>query len=36
LLAVFALSLTALLTLAFFLFNGPVIELESQVVKGLS
>jgi multicomponent Na+:H+ antiporter subunit D len=36
LLAVFALGLTALLTLAFFLFNGPVIELESQVVKGLS
>jgi multicomponent Na+:H+ antiporter subunit D len=36
LLAVFALCLTALLTLAFFLFNGPVIELESQVVKGLS
>ena len=34
--AVLALSLTALLTLAFFLFNGPVIELESQVVKGLS
>lgn len=36
LLAVFALCVTALLTLAFFLFNGPVIELESQVVKGLS
>jgi len=34
-LAVVALSLTALLTLAFFLFNGPVIELESQVVRGL-
>jgi multicomponent Na+:H+ antiporter subunit D len=34
-LAVLALCLTALLTLAFFLFNGPVIELESQVVKGL-
>ena len=34
--AVLALSLTALLTLAFFIFNGPVIELESQVVKGLS
>ena len=33
--AVLALCLTALLTLAFFLFNGPVIELESQVVKGL-
>jgi multicomponent Na+:H+ antiporter subunit D len=35
-LAVLALCLTALLTLAFFFFNGPVIELESQVVKGLS
>ena len=35
-LAVLALCLTALLTVAFFLFNGPVIELESQVVKGLS
>lgn len=34
--AVLALCLTALLTLAFFLFNGPVIELESQVVEGLS
>jgi multicomponent Na+:H+ antiporter subunit D len=34
-LAVVALCLTALLTLAFFLFNGPVIELESQVVRGL-
>jgi multicomponent Na+:H+ antiporter subunit D len=29
------LCLTASLTIAFFLFNGPVIELESQVVKGL-
>ena len=35
-LAVLALCLTASLTIAFFLFNGPVIELESQVVKGLS
>jgi multicomponent Na+:H+ antiporter subunit D len=35
-LAVLALCLTALLTLAFFLFNGPVIELESQVVQGLN
>ena len=35
-LAVLALCLTALLTLAFFFFNGPVIELESQVVKGLN
>jgi multicomponent Na+:H+ antiporter subunit D len=34
--AVLALCITAMLTLAFFLFNGPVIELESQVVKGLS
>jgi multicomponent Na+:H+ antiporter subunit D len=34
-LAVVALCITALLTLAFFLFNGPVIELESQVVMGL-
>jgi multicomponent Na+:H+ antiporter subunit D len=34
-LAVLALCITALLTLAFFLFNGPVIELESQVVQGL-
>tara|TARA_R110002167_G_scaffold42935_15_gene130077 strand:- start:855 stop:2324 length:1470 start_codon:yes stop_codon:yes gene_type:complete len=35
-LAVLALCLTAALTLAFFLFNGPVIELESQVVQGLN
>ncbi|MDP5029936.1 MAG: monovalent cation/H+ antiporter subunit D family protein [Paraglaciecola sp.] len=35
-LAVLALCITAILTLAFFLFNGPVIELESQVVKGLN
>lgn len=35
-LVVLALCITAMLTLAFFLFNGPVIELESQVVKGLS
>jgi multicomponent Na+:H+ antiporter subunit D len=34
--AVLALTLTAVLTLAFFLFNGPVIELESQVVKELT
>jgi multicomponent Na+:H+ antiporter subunit D len=34
--AVLALCITAMLTLAFFLFNGPVIELESQVVRGLS
>ncbi len=34
--AVLALCVTALLTLGFFLFNGPVIELESQVVRGLT
>ena len=34
--AVLALSLTALLTLAFFFFNGPVLELERQVVAGMS
>ncbi len=34
--AVLALVITAVLTLAFFLFNGPVIELESQVVRGLN
>jgi multicomponent Na+:H+ antiporter subunit D len=34
--AVLALCVTALLTLAFFLFNGPVIELESQVVRGIT
>jgi multicomponent Na+:H+ antiporter subunit D len=32
--AVLALTLTAFLTLAFFIFNGPLIELESQLVKG--
>jgi multicomponent Na+:H+ antiporter subunit D len=32
---VFALTVTALLTIGFFLFNGPVIELETQVVRGL-
>ncbi|MEP7706653.1 monovalent cation/H+ antiporter subunit D family protein [Paraglaciecola sp. 25GB23A] len=35
-LAVLALCITAMLTLAFFLFNGPVIELESQVLSGVS
>lgn len=35
LLAVIALCVTALLTLGFFLFNSPVIALESQVIKGL-
>ncbi|MGX9459611.1 monovalent cation/H+ antiporter subunit D family protein [Shewanella sp. A14] len=34
-LAVLALCVTAILTLAFFLFNDPVIKLASQVVKGL-
>ncbi len=34
--AVLALTITAMLTLAFFLFNGPVIELESQVVRGMA
>ncbi len=34
--AVLALTLTALLTLAFFFFNGPVLELERQVVAGMS
>ena len=34
--AVLALVLTALLTLAFFFFNGPVLELERQVVAGMS
>ena len=35
-LAVFALCITAMLTIGFFLFNGPVIELESQVLEGLN
>ncbi len=35
LLMVVALTVTATLTIAFFLFNGPVIELERQVVIGL-
>jgi multicomponent Na+:H+ antiporter subunit D len=34
-LVVLALSLTALLTLGFFFFNGPVIELETQLVQGM-
>jgi multicomponent Na+:H+ antiporter subunit D len=34
--AVLALTLTALLTLAFFFFNGPARELERQVVAGMS
>ena len=33
---VVALMLTATLTLAFFFFNGPVIELEAQVVRGMT
>ena len=32
--AVLALTITAGLTLAFFLFNGPVIDLERQIVAG--
>ncbi|MDJ0908787.1 MAG: monovalent cation/H+ antiporter subunit D family protein [Woeseiaceae bacterium] len=32
--AVLALTITAALTIAFFLFNGPVLELERQVVMG--
>ncbi len=35
LLMVAALTTTAALTIGFFLFNGPVLELEAQVVKGL-
>jgi len=35
LLAVAALTITAFLTIAFFAFNGPLIELERQVVTGL-
>jgi multicomponent Na+:H+ antiporter subunit D len=35
LLIVVALSLTALLTLGFFFFNGPVLELEKQLVEGM-
>jgi multicomponent Na+:H+ antiporter subunit D len=31
--AVLALTLTAVLTLAFFFFNGPLVELESQLVR---
>lgn len=34
-LVIFALCLTALLTLGFFFFNGPVIELEQQLVGGM-
>ena len=34
-LVVFALCTTALLTLGFFFFNGPVIELEKQLVEGM-
>jgi multicomponent Na+:H+ antiporter subunit D len=35
-LVVLALTATALLTLGFFFFNGPVIELESQLVRGVA
>ena len=34
LLVVLAVTITAFLTLAFFFFNGPVIELEKQLVQG--
>ncbi len=34
--AVTALALTAILTIGFFLFHGPVLELERQVVEGMS
>ena len=34
--AVLALAITALLTIAFFFFNGPVLELERQVVAGMN
>ena len=34
--AVAALAVTALLTIGFFLFNGPVLDLERQVVEGMS
>ena len=33
--AVLALTITALLTLAFFFFNGPVLKLEGQLVQAL-
>ncbi len=33
--AVFALTITALLTLGFFFFNGPILELERQLVEGV-
>ncbi|MAT95047.1 MAG: cation:proton antiporter [Halioglobus sp.] len=35
-LVVLALLITALLTLGFFFFNGPVIELETQLVEGMT
>ena len=34
-LVVLAVTVTALLTLGFFFFNGPVIELEKQLVQGV-
>jgi multicomponent Na+:H+ antiporter subunit D len=34
--AVAALTMTAILTIAFFFFNGPVLSLERQVVSGMS
>ena len=35
LMVVLALSLTALMTLGFFFFNAPVIDLEKQLVQGM-
>jgi multicomponent Na+:H+ antiporter subunit D len=35
-LAVLALTITAALTLGFFFFNGPVLELEQQIMQGVS
>ena len=34
--AVLALTITATLTIAFFLFNGPVLELERQILQGVT
>ena len=34
--AVTALALTAILTIGFFLFHGPALDLERQVVEGMS
>ena len=34
--AVFALTVTAILTIGFFFLNGPVLELERQIVRGIT